>query len=95
MSDNKRRTVTSPCVTFNENKTMGCNQTRVAPISNTPELIAPLTIDQLPVEIIYKILDELDVCTAFSTLYNVCNRFNEILSTYNQYHLNFENYFNI
>lgn len=54
------------------------------------KLLIPPTIDELPVEIIYKILDELDICTIFTSLHHVCKRFDEILLTYGKYHLNFE-----
>jgi hypothetical protein len=56
-----------------------------------PKLTSPPTLDELPVEILYKILDELDVSTIFLSLYHVCKRFDEILSSYNNYHLNFKN----
>ena len=59
--------------------------------NNKPKFTLPPTIDKLPVEIIYKILDELDICTIFSSLHHVCKRFDEILLTYHRYHLNFEN----
>jgi hypothetical protein len=56
-----------------------------------PKLTSPPTLDELPVEILYKILDELDISTIFISLYHVCKRFDEILSSYNNYHLNFKN----
>jgi len=46
------------------------------------------TLDNLPVELIYYILDQLDTCTIFTSLYNVCKRLNSILQTYDQYNLN-------
>jgi len=55
------------------------------------KFISPPTLDELPVEILYKILDELDVSTIFISLYHVCKRFDKILSSYNKYHLNFKN----
>lgn len=75
---------------------MGCNNTKIVPLPeniSSPRSLPPAqaTIDELPVEIIYKILDELDVCTIFVSLYNVCHRLDNILSTYNQYHLNLKN----
>ncbi len=60
-------------------------------LKKLPKLTFPPTIDELPVEIIYKILDELDICTIFTSVYHVCKRFDEILLTYHKYHLNFEN----
>lgn len=48
------------------------------------------SINDLPVEIIYKILDQLDICIIFTSLHHVCKRFDEILLTYGKYHLNFE-----
>jgi hypothetical protein len=46
------------------------------------------TLDNLPVELIYHILDRLDTNTIFTSLYNVCKRLNLILQTYDQYKLN-------
>jgi hypothetical protein len=46
------------------------------------------TLDDLPVELIYHILDQLDTYTIFTSLYNVCKRLNSILHTYDQYNLN-------
>ena len=46
------------------------------------------TLDNLPVELIYHILDRLDTNTIFTSLYNVCKRLNSILQTYDQYKLN-------
>ncbi|CAF1073642.1 unnamed protein product [Rotaria sordida] len=72
---------------------MGCNYTKVRPVQELAvpmpaELVLSTINDQLPVEIIYKILDELDIETIFVSLYNVCKRFNSILSTYDKYHFN-------
>lgn len=52
------------------------------------ENIELLTLDDLPVELIYHILDRLDTYTIFTSLYNVCKRLNLILNTYDQYNLN-------
>ncbi|CAF1483784.1 unnamed protein product [Rotaria sp. Silwood1] len=46
------------------------------------------TLDNLPVELIYYILKQLDTYTIFTSLYNVCSRLNLILHTYDQYDLN-------
>jgi hypothetical protein len=46
------------------------------------------TLDNLPVELIYHILDRLDTNTIFTSLYNVCKRLNLILQTFDQYKLN-------
>jgi hypothetical protein len=45
------------------------------------------TLDNLPVELVYHILDRLDTYTIFTSLYNVCKRLNSILYTYDQYDL--------
>lgn len=42
----------------------------------------------LPVEILYHIIDYLDISTIFLSLSNVCTYFRTILSTYNHYQLN-------
>ncbi|CAF1537359.1 unnamed protein product [Adineta steineri] len=61
---------------------MGCKNTKIHVL---PQLI---TFDELPVEIIYKILNELDICSIFQSLFHVCKHLDEILSSYNEYHLN-------
>ena len=48
------------------------------------------TLDNLPVELIYHILDRLDTNTILISLYNVCKRLNSILQNYDQYELNFK-----
>lgn len=55
-----------------------------------PKSYTEASINDLPVEIIYKILDELDICNIFTSLHHVCKRFDEILLSYGKYHLNFE-----
>lgn len=69
---------------------MGCivSNAVVVPESTIPNSSSQTTIDELPVEIIYRILDELDIDTIFSSLYHTSKRFNKILSTYDNYHLN-------
>ncbi|CAF3662560.1 unnamed protein product [Rotaria sp. Silwood1] len=71
---------------------MGCQNGKVKPIlsivKSTVNSVLPATNDQLPVEIIYKILNELDIETIFVSLYHVCKRFDSILSTYDEYHFN-------
>ncbi|CAF1461441.1 unnamed protein product [Rotaria sordida] len=46
------------------------------------------TLDNLPAELIYYILDQLNTYTIFTSLYNVCNRLNSIIHTYDRYDLN-------
>ncbi len=70
------------CPLLLKTKRMGCKHTKIVGIPGS------LPLDEFPVEIIYKILDELDICTIFRSLYHVCKRFDEILSSYDQYHLN-------
>ncbi|CAF4685368.1 unnamed protein product, partial [Rotaria socialis] len=65
-----------------------CSNAVVVPLGTISQLLEPPNIEDLPVEIIYKILDELDIDTIFVSLYHSCKRFDEILSTYDNYHLN-------
>ncbi|CAF1593956.1 unnamed protein product [Adineta ricciae] len=62
---------------------MGCTNTKVHGIASDWH-----TFDQLPVEILYRILDELDISTIFQSVYHVCKRLDEILYLYDDYHLN-------
>lgn len=48
----------------------------------------PAGFDVLPVEVIHRILDCLDIETIFRSLYGVCRRINYTLGTYNRYRLN-------
>lgn len=59
-------------------------------LKKLPKFTSPPNFDELPVEIIYKILDELDTCTIFSSLFHVCKRFDEIILKYDQYDLNLQ-----
>ena len=43
----------------------------------------------LPVELIYRILDQLDEFAILSSVCNVCERLNSILDTYNRYKVKF------
>ncbi|UJR38306.1 hypothetical protein I4U23_030976 [Adineta vaga] len=61
---------------------MGCANTKVHGITEWH------TLDELPIEIVFKILDELDTYTIFRSLHHVSKRFNEVLSSYDRYHLN-------
>lgn len=78
----RRKSTFTRVILFKESKTMGCKNTKVVGIPES------LTLDEFPVEIIYKILDKLDICTIFRSLNHVCKRFDKILSSYDQYHLN-------
>ena len=60
-------------------------------LKKIPNFITPPNLDELPVEIIYKILDQLDLSIVFTSLYHVCKRLDEILSTYYEYHLDLKN----
>ncbi|CAF1544947.1 unnamed protein product [Adineta ricciae] len=57
-----------------------------------------LTLDNLPVELVYHIFDQLDTFTIVTSMLNVCRRLNSIISTYNHYHLDLQSismkYFN-
>ena len=62
------------------------NKTNKAKI--LPKSYSTRNLNDLPVEIIYKILDELDLPTVFTSLYHVCKHLDQVLLTYNQYHVN-------
>ncbi len=47
----------------------------------------------LPVELVYRILDNLNDQTIFLSLINVCTRLNTIINTYYPYKVNFSFYF--
>jgi hypothetical protein len=47
----------------------------------------------LPVELVYRILDNLNDQTIFLSLINVCTRLNTIINTYDPYKVNFSFYF--
>ena len=49
-----------------------------------------LTFENLPVELIYHILDRLDTDTIFTSLYNVSPHLNSILRTYDRYKLDLQ-----
>ena len=53
----------------------------------TLDISSLITLDNLPVELIYYILDQLDTYTILTSLYNVCKRLNSILLTYDKYNL--------
>ena len=42
----------------------------------------------LPVEVVYRILDNLHVGTILYSVHNVCNRLNAIINTYHPYRVN-------
>jgi hypothetical protein len=44
-----------------------------------------LSLHTLPVELVYRILDKLDILTIFCSFQSVCQRFNIILNTYEPY----------
>jgi hypothetical protein len=46
-----------------------------------------MSLATLPVEILYRILNHLDIHSIFVSLRYVCKRFNMITNTYNQYEL--------
>jgi hypothetical protein len=50
-------------------------------------LIATMSLDILPIELVYKILDNLDLQTIIFSFQNVCKRFYAITNTYNRYEL--------
>ncbi|CAF0880164.1 unnamed protein product [Adineta ricciae] len=49
-----------------------------------------LTLDNLPVELIYYIFDQLDTFTIVTSMLNVCRRLNSIINTYDHYHLDLQ-----
>ena len=46
---------------------------------------APLFLSTLPIELVYRILDNLDILTILFSLRNVCTRLNAITDTYHRY----------
>lgn len=48
-----------------------------------------LCLLNLPVEILHHILDYVDTSTIFLSLYDVCTYFQAIVTTYNQYRIDF------
>ncbi len=44
----------------------------------------------LPIELIYRILDNVDILTIEISFQNVCTRLKAITDTYWQYHVNFD-----
>ena len=57
----------------------------VADVDDYPDVP---NLDNLPVELLYYLFDRLDASTIVTSLYNVCQRLNTIVTTYDQYHLN-------
>ena len=58
------------------------------PVRKLTSLMSTRTISsllELPIEIIYRILDNLDDYTLFCAASNVCIRLNRILNTYDRY----------
>lgn len=49
----------------------------------------PSSILTLPVELVYRILDNLNEKAIFLSLRNVCTRLNTIIDTYHRYQVNF------
>ncbi|CAF1247267.1 unnamed protein product [Rotaria sordida] len=47
------------------------------------------SLDTLPLELLYRIIDNIDVRTIFLSFRNVCKRFNAIVDSYNLYKLDF------
>jgi hypothetical protein len=48
-----------------------------------------LSLHTLPVELVYRILDNLEELTILLSLRNVCTRLNDITDTYQRYQVNF------
>lgn len=46
-----------------------------------------VNLSSLPVELTYRILDNLDEITIFTSFYNVCTRLNSIINSYRRYHV--------
>ena len=49
-----------------------------------------LSLHTLPVEMVYRILDNLDDEALFLSVQNVCQRLNKIINTYHRYLVNFD-----
>lgn len=50
-----------------------------------PDKIAPYSFHTLPIELVYRIFDNLDFTRILLSLRNVCVRFNQITDTYHRY----------
>ncbi|CAF1169005.1 unnamed protein product [Adineta ricciae] len=48
-------------------------------------MVYSATLHTLPIELIYRILDHLDVPTILLSFYGVCTRFNQMINTYNRF----------
>lgn len=46
------------------------------------------SLQTLPIELVYRILDELDESTLLLSCYNVCTKLNMIINTYRRYCVN-------
>jgi hypothetical protein len=49
---------------------------------------APASLRSLPVELVYRILDNLDELTILFTVRNVCTQLRQIIDTYHPYQVN-------
>lgn len=52
----------------------------------------PLSLQILPVELVYRILDYLDDEDLFLSMTNVCQRLNTILESYQRYKVNLDSF---
>lgn len=43
------------------------------------------SLETLPVELVYRILDQMDITMIISFMYNVCSRLNQIVYSYQKY----------
>lgn len=59
-------------------------------VTTEPSIAPSLTFENLPVELIYHILDRLDTDTILTSLYNVSPRLNSIVRNYDRYQVNFK-----
>jgi hypothetical protein len=69
---------------FLSNTRILVNTTRVSSIHNMMQT----SLQTLPIEIIYRILDHLSDNELFMSISNVCQRLNMIIDSYNRYQVN-------
>ncbi len=53
------------------------------------------SLQTLPVEIVYRILDHMDNFTMICSMINVCTRVNRIMDTYHRYQVNFSFFYKV
>lgn len=73
-----------------KNKTFHMDESLINPHVSKRNVPQKLTasLQTLPVELVYRILDELDDSTLLRSCYHVCTKLNNIIDTYRRYQVN-------